>query len=395
MMLDPTTLLIANAANLVFMAATFAFIMGKDLGQAARDARRGLVLQAAAWVLLIGSRSFGGLASEWVLSALSIGCFSATQWFMFRALAGWLGPRPWHRQMDVLTVAAPVIYAAAFSSYPLRVGAVNLLFSVQMLILARAALYPVTPMRGRWRWVLAGAVVTMAGFTALRGILGGFFTELYPYFRAPTPINVAAILATNLTLVIASVTVLVAWHEEAEQQLRARAITDALTGVLNRRGWEEMARPLLAQARRYRQHIALLVLDLDHFKAINDSRGHDAGDAALRVFGRLLSQGQRSGDVIARIGGEEFCVLLPHAGYNAARGFDLRLRMALDEVAEAELGFPLDFSSGYAALRADDDLDTLLARADAALYRAKQAGRGRMLAEPRVGSAALAAGRRA
>lgn len=390
MQLDPSTLLITNAANLVVLAATFAFLMGRDIGQAARDARRGLFLQAAAWVLLIGSRELGADWAEWLASVLAICCFSATQWFMFRALAGWLGPRPWQREMNAITLLAPLVYAVVFPSYALRVGSVNLLFALQLAILARAALHPLTPMHGRWRWVLFMAVVTMAGFTAMRGILGGFFTELYPYFRVPTPFNVAAILATTLSMIAASVTVLVAWREEAELKLHAQAITDALTGVLNRRGWGEMALPLLAQARRYSQRVALLVIDLDHFKAINDTRGHEAGDAALRLFGRLLRQGQRSGDIIARVGGEEFCVLLPHAGYRAARGFDQRLRAALADSAERELGFPLGFSSGYAALRASDKLDALLTRADAALYRAKQAGRGCMAAEPREADVAQA-----
>ena len=210
--------------------------------------------------------------------------------------------------------------------------------------------------------------------------MGAWFTELYPHFTAPHPVNLVALLAANVTLVLINVSVLVAWREEAEWQLRKLAITDQLTGVRNRHGWTEAAAAWVAQAHRHQFPLALLTIDLDHFKRINDTRGHESGDAALRLFGRLLSQGQRSGDVIARMGGEEFCVLLPHADQAAAEGFDRRLRADLEQVTPMELGYALNYSSGLALLgEPQETLGELMQRADAAVYQAKQNGRGCMV----------------
>jgi diguanylate cyclase (GGDEF)-like protein len=380
MRLDPDTLLIVNIANLLVMATTLPIIMGAALSDAARAARRALIVQAMSWIALVLSGLAHGTWMDWALSTFAMATISVANWLMYQALAGWLGPRPWRRTLLLLLVAMPVGYTLSFASYPVRVGWSNLLIAAQLLILARATLWPGSALGGRWRWVILGCLLMMAGLTGARGVMGAWFTELYPTFTAPHPVNVLALLFANITLVMINVAVLVAWREEAEQQLRNLAITDQLTGVRNRHGWSEPAAALVTQAQRHQLPLALIALDLDHFKQINDTRGHEAGDAALRLFGRLLTQGQRSGDVIARMGGEEFCVLMPHADAAAGEGFDRRLRAALAVAAPAELGFALDFSSGLALLdSAGESLGSLMSRADAAVYLAKQTGRGQLV----------------
>ena len=375
--LDPDTLLIVNITNLVVMATALPIIMGASLSAAARAARRALMVQALSWIALVLSGLAPGTLSDWVLSSVAMVAVSVANWLMYKALTGWLGPRPWNTALVVLLAAMPVGYALSFPSYPVRVGWANLLIAAQLLVLARATLWPASSLGGRWRWVVFGCIVTMAVLTAARGVMGAWFTELYPRFTAPHPVNVAALLMTNITLVMVNVAVLVAWREEAETELRKLATTDQLTGVRNRHGWLEPAQTLVTQTHRHGVALTLVALDLDNFKQINDSYGHEGGDAALQLFGRLLVQGQRSGDVIARMGGEEFCVLLPHTDLTAAEGFDRRLRAALAVAAPAELGHALDFSSGLALLDSSgESLSSLMARADAAVYRAKQAGRG-------------------
>jgi diguanylate cyclase len=169
------------------------------------------------------------------------------------------------------------------------------------------------------------------------------------------------------------------WHEEAEAALHRQAVTDSLTQLLNRRGWQEVARPLVANAHRHDLPLALLMLDIDLFKHINDSLGHDAGDRALKAIGRLLTEALRASDVVARIGGEEFCLLLPGSDTGAARQLDERLRQQLSAL-QARLDHPLNFSSGLAVRRPSETLEAMMARADAALYAAKQSGRGRLMA---------------
>jgi len=126
--------------------------------------------------------------------------------------------------------------------------------------------------------------------------------------------------------------------------------------------------------------VAVLMIDLDHFKQINDSRGHADGDRALMLVARALEAAVRPGDLVGRYGGEEFCVLMNHAENAAATAFDARLRAYLGAVAERELGFPLAYSAGIAVRKStEDSLEAMLRRADARLYSAKAQGRSRTL----------------
>lgn len=153
---------------------------------------------------------------------------------------------------------------------------------------------------------------------------------------------------------------------------------DALTGTLNRRALEE--RLAQAQARQRRgEGFAWIALDIDNFKRINDQLGHAAGDAALQHVAALLSQQRRAGDALARLGGEEFGLLLPNTGLAAAVALAERLRRSLLEhpLHWQGLAWPMSASFGVAATAAGEsgDAATLLDRADQLLYRAKQAGR--------------------
>ena len=376
--LDPYSLLVVNASNVVLLAATLLFVMGRQLSAGASGARNTLSVQALGWIALLLSNLWP--EHQWLghlLATLAVGAFSFSNWFLFQALEGWLGPRRGRLALLTLAMLIPVGYAILLDRYSLRIAWSNFLLAAQFAILVRATLFPDSRIVGRWRWALSLCTAVMALLSCGRAILGGFFPESYPYFMAPHPFNLAYLLLANLILILTNVSLLVGWRDESEQQLRDQAITDPLTTVLNRRGWNETASRVFAQAQRHRLPLALLLLDLDHFKLINDSRGHEAGDAALRFFGQLLRQEQRAGDVVARVGGEEFYILMPMADENAARGFDKRLRALLAARVAAELGHALDFSAGLCCFEnGDDRLETLESRADKALYQAKSAGRG-------------------
>ncbi|CAN5267639.1 hypothetical protein BH11PSE11_BH11PSE11_27950 [soil metagenome] len=168
-------------------------------------------------------------------------------------------------------------------------------------------------------------------------------------------------------------------NEVAEHLAR----TDMLTGLNNRRAFSELGAALLNLHRRRGDPVAVIMLDIDHFKKINDSRGHAAGDAALQHLSHLLRECQREADVCGRLGGEEFAILLPGAGLDDARMIAEKIRQ---RVADAPVEFegkmiPMTASFGVAGVdtpHGEHLLEDMLRQADALLYRAKEGGRNRV-----------------
>jgi diguanylate cyclase (GGDEF)-like protein len=174
-------------------------------------------------------------------------------------------------------------------------------------------------------------------------------------------------------------------YNRVRMHLASMVLTDPLTGCLNRRGFDQALARAIARSSRSGSELALLALDLDHFKAINDTRGHLAGDEVLRAAGSLLIQACRAGDVVARTGGEEFAVLLPDT--DAAGAFQFASRLCdivrghpFPAAAAGEPPIRLTTSIGVVAgaPEAKGDFASLFtARADVALYAAKRSGRDR------------------
>jgi diguanylate cyclase (GGDEF)-like protein len=157
------------------------------------------------------------------------------------------------------------------------------------------------------------------------------------------------------------------------EQVRRLAGSDALTGLPNRRHFEETLDRELARSLRTDQPVSLLMLDIDHFKKINDTHGHQAGDAVLRAVGRGFSDTVRASDVVARYGGEEFAIVMPDALTEDAVAVADRIRRALQT-----LDMPVTVSIGIATyLRHADDASALIEAADQALYESKRSGRDR------------------
>lgn len=163
--------------------------------------------------------------------------------------------------------------------------------------------------------------------------------------------------------------------QQANTELEHQARSDPLTGLLNRRGFEFQLDFAMALARRSGRPLSVLVIDVDHFKRINDQHGHDEGDAVLRTLARVLRQRLRESDVLARMGGEEFLALLPDTTADAAVTIAEQLRELLAHSPMAH-GEPVTASMGVATLRGTTDTAAaMLRRGDEALYEAKGAGR--------------------
>lgn len=171
-------------------------------------------------------------------------------------------------------------------------------------------------------------------------------------------------------------------RKEIEQRLEIEAHTDELTGCASRRYFLEVAKEQITQRRRQQGALSLLMLDLDCFKGINDRNGHHVGDLTLQALADICRQMLRAGDVVGRLGGEEFAVLLPQSPIDVAGDIAERLRRAIEyAVVPLDDGGGVNFTAsiGVATLEAeDDDIDALLYRADRALYVAKKNGRNRV-----------------
>lgn len=165
-------------------------------------------------------------------------------------------------------------------------------------------------------------------------------------------------------------------HADAREQLDRLASTDPLTGIANRRVFEDRLRSELERAARHERDLSLAILDIDHFKHINDRHGHEAGDRALIGFVATLARHARQSDLVARIGGEEFAWLMPETDQHGAYVASERVRQ---EIAQTNLGHAgtVTTSIGIATATAHSTPDSLLRDADTALYEAKRAGRNR------------------
>jgi diguanylate cyclase (GGDEF)-like protein len=161
------------------------------------------------------------------------------------------------------------------------------------------------------------------------------------------------------------------WTEEQASEARI----DALTGLANRRALEEILAAEISRAHRFAHQLAVVLLDLDRFKEINDSFGHGAGDVMLRAVSRLLTSLARQGDTVARWGGEEFVVVLPETDLVGAQRFAERLRRTIEAHSVGDM--KTSASCGVATMLPEDNVDALLGAADQALYQAKSNGRNR------------------
>ena len=197
-------------------------------------------------------------------------------------------------------------------------------------------------------------------------------------FRAATTLSASLRHSIRLTHELAIA------RADAERLAR----TDELTGMRNRRAFYELGELAMAQAKRYDDPIAVISLDIDHFKKVNDTWGHATGDETLRLVALIIQRTIRTSDIAGRVGGEEFAIVLPRATPEQALAMAERLRAAMEKAPlyhdRGEIHFTSSF--GVAVRDAENDtLDRLLAEADKALYEAKEGGRNRVVCAKREG----------
>ncbi len=247
--------------------------------------------------------------------------------------------------------------------------------------------------------VVAGGVLTLHSYTILHqsaaaGSLVDHVANLQ--YLARTLVLAMALMATAVFFGMFFIYPLIRKQAKDEGELRAMtvslsersvtlehaALTDGLTGMQNRRFFDDALREYLDEFRRIRRPVGLMIIDLDHFKKINDTHGHDVGDHVLREVSACLQGLTRYHDVVARLGGEEFAIVAPNMGDEALVGFSERLRHAIASlpIHNGNAVLRVTASIGVAVWNGKETADEFYRRADGRLYQAKRTGRNRVSA---------------
>lgn len=355
----------------------------------------GTFLQPIGWVLY-GLR---GEVSDLIAIVLSNAVLSLGFAKLFQALRVFVG-RPASAVLIYAPVAlialAEIVFTFVVPSIRMRVVSVSALIALQLATAAATLLRG--PLLRRRSHILTGiGFLLPAGILAFRTLYEGLRADILASAFAPTPMQIAVFGVAAFLPAISTFGFVLMCNDRLNLELVRQAMLDPLTGISNRRALVDAAQRAVAVARRHGHCVAVLLVDADHFKDINDDYGHGAGDAALQMLVVALRSQLRPEDLFGRLGGEEFVVVLPDADEVVALAAAERLRQAV-ETANFVVGrdwVPLRVSIGIALSESDhDDFAGLLRRADQAMYLAKRAGRNRVVgpgefAEQAAGNSAI------
>lgn len=379
-MFDVRSLFVVMVATNVVLAASFWIGTGRRPRGGLGAWTLALVVQAAAFLLFAAKDAL----PTWATIVTANGLIGFSFSLIAAALLEFRGSSL-PRLVHPMAAAVPAFAVAALiHDLGARLVVANFLFAAASAAIVALAWKKVDGVSGGTRGLfLGGFALGAAGFVS-RGI-GPLVGPLSPEgFFAPTPWQAVSLMVNYSVILIASVSYLLMQKERADHLVQQQASLDPLTHTFNRRTLNDLARKQLARARRLGAPLSLVLLDIDHFKQVNDTHGHLAGDRVLVKFAQVVRDQLREEDVLARYGGEEFCLLLPDVPGPGAVALAGRIRKAVAKESFAVDGkaIALTLSAGVAA-RIDegpDELDDLVARADEALYIAKNRGRNRVAA---------------
>ena len=338
-----------------------------------------LIVQGLSWLLVAASEDLTGVIWVAVANAALVYCWS----LQMSALLEFH-----HRRAPWLLLYGPAVAAFAICGFYIgdpraRLVVTGLGLGLAYLGSGLVLLHYMAAER-RTRWLLVGSFVVMAAGLFWRGFTAWFEPETIMPIYGTSPVRGFTLLAFYTVTLGSSFAFLLMHKERADREAYELATTDSLTGVYNRRTFEDLAEAQLSRARRARTPVSLLMLDLDHFKRVNDTHGHQAGDHVLAGFAKLVRTCLRKEDLLARYGGEEFVVLLPGATPAAASALAERIRetTAASQIKGAGHDIRITVSVGVTSESGNKlpPLTAMLARADEALYAAKAEGRNKVVA---------------
>ena len=380
MQLDSFTLLVAGCAFLVMLGAVFVLVWARH-----RDTPELLWWGLPLMLGGIGLATY--MKPDWQTDYLAIMLGNAARLFALGCL--WQGVRVFqHRKPAMIRLIGICLIWVAFCSVPAFVGSMGSRVTVASLLTATFAGLSAWELWRDREEALASRLPTLLTFSsfALVNIIRAVVAPWAPFPMGAGPVD-PLWLAIFMWVVfghaiLAGVLFLAMTLERREAEQRSFALSDPLTGLMNRRAFADFATRMNRRRAGFRNAMALLVLDLDHFKSVNDRFGHEVGDRMLKAFADVAENNVRPSDHLFRMGGEEFCFALPETPLVEAIAVAERIRKAFEaSVIDTPGGAACaTVSIGIAATQFAIEVEVLLAAADAAVYEAKARGRNRVVA---------------
>ena len=379
-MFDIRSLFVVMVATNLVLAVSLWVGTGRRLKGGLGPWTLGLLVQAASFVLFAAR----DMIADWISIVVANGLVGVSFSLAAAAILAFRG-RALPLFVHLATGgAAAFAVGALVHDLGARLVASNFLYAAGQVLLFTLAWKPVAGVSGGTRGLFLGSFAIGAAGFLLRAA-GPLISPLtIEGFLAPSPLQAITLMCNYTVILLSSVSFLLMQKERDDHLAQQLASVDPLTGAFNRRTFIDLAEKQLSRARRLDAPLSLVLLDLDHFKRVNDNHGHLVGDHVLQRFADLVRDQLRKEDVLVRYGGEEFCLLLPDVPGTGAVALAGRIRKAIARAPIVVDGIEvsLTVSAGVAA-RIDegpDGLDGLIARADEALYMAKNRGRNRVAA---------------
>jgi diguanylate cyclase (GGDEF)-like protein/hemerythrin-like metal-binding protein len=336
----------------------------------------GLALHTLVYILFFLRGQIPAFFSVLVANA----ALSASYSFFTAAIGEFL-----HRRISkVLLVGPPLFLAVIFpflmDDISARIIVSCLVFSIQCTWALSIVMNCKRVVSGRGKYLVVAGLMVIIAVLSVRVLSviikpGDISSMLHQ-----TPVQVTTFFGAFMSLILLSNGFVLMIKERADEHILQMAMKDRLTGVWNRVRLEEEAPQEIAKLERYGHPTSLLMVDLDHFKQVNDKYGHATGDLVLKEFCAVVQSCIRTTDILARWGGEEFVVLLPNSGFASSAPLAERIRSAVEK-HEFPYGLSVTTSIGIASCQPSDSWSSWLDRADQALYRAKSTGRNRVEVE--------------
>ncbi|RKF44287.1 GGDEF domain-containing protein [Paraburkholderia fungorum] len=380
-MLNPLTILVVTV-----LSSTMAMAVLGSLWRAAIPGVGYWISASAIAIVALIALALQGYAWRWLTIVTANELLAISLLLVVEGGYRFLGhrTRPWAAYAGAVAVLIGLTYwTFAAPDFNARVTLVSAYHAAlyAMLAVMMVRHRPLNRPRYCYYFLAITSVLLCAGHLS-RGVMYSFGMLLQSSLLQVTPGNVVFLALGILAPPCLSIGVVMLAHDRLAERLERLANIDDLTGALSRRAFLGIGDELLAASQRTGSPVAMAIIDIDSFKAVNDRYGHAAGDQVLRHFAAFVGGNLRSGDVFGRLGGEEFGVLCPATSCaDAVRLMD-RLRGRLASAAPGELprGLKYTFSVGVDQYRCDESLAQLMARADGALYAAKASGRDRVMA---------------